>query len=374
MEDLFKAYYDARRHKRNTYNQLEFETNYELNLVKLYEELITGKYEVGSSIAFIVQEPTMREIFAADFRDRIIHHLVFNYINPWWDKRFINDSYSCRVAKGTLYGQKRLQNFMLSATDNGQRTAYIMKLDIAGYFMNIKKSILYEKMMWGLKRQFLKNVERDKRDKRDNRDNLFLYNLCQNLIEKIIFNDPTQGVKIKGKKSDWNKLPRNKSLFNCGSDKGLPIGNLTSQLASNIYLDSLDRFIIYGLGIKRYGRYVDDFYLIDPDKKRLLEARNLIKGFLKDELDLTLHPKKEYLQECRKGVDFVGVKIFLYHRLPSKRLLRKFKQIANYYYRSKKKKTDKIFEKDDKLTISYISYRGHLQHMKHFNLVRNAKG
>lgn len=90
LTDLFTAYFNARRHKRNTNNQLEFERDYELELVKLYQELMAGKYEVGSSIAFVVKEPTLREIFAATFRDRIIHHLVFNYINPWWERRFIN--------------------------------------------------------------------------------------------------------------------------------------------------------------------------------------------------------------------------------------------------------------------------------------------
>ena len=107
LEDLFWAYYDARKNKRNTMNQLKFEMNYERNLLELRENLVNRTYKIRSSICFIVFKPVQREVFAADFRDRVIHHLIFNYINPVFEDIFIEDSYSCRKGKGTMYGVQR---------------------------------------------------------------------------------------------------------------------------------------------------------------------------------------------------------------------------------------------------------------------------
>ncbi|NDK09061.1 RNA-directed DNA polymerase, partial [Candidatus Gracilibacteria bacterium] len=104
IQDLFQAYYDARKNKRNTLNQLDFEFNLESNLINLGEDLISGKYEVGRSIYFIQNHPVKREVFAGDFRDRVVHHLIYNYISPIFEKEFIYDSYSCRVGKGTSFG------------------------------------------------------------------------------------------------------------------------------------------------------------------------------------------------------------------------------------------------------------------------------
>ena len=102
LEDLFRAYYDARKNKRNTINQLKFEINYEQNLLQLYDDLVNRTYKISSSICFIVYKPVQREVFAADFRDRVIHHLIYNYVNPVFESIFIGDSYSCRKQKGTI--------------------------------------------------------------------------------------------------------------------------------------------------------------------------------------------------------------------------------------------------------------------------------
>ena len=137
--DLFKAYYSTRSNKRGTRSAITFEMNYEKNLLQLGREIAAGTYAIGRSICFICFKPLQREIFAADFRDRIIHHLIYNYINPIFERSFLNDSYSCRVGKGTSYGIKRLDYFIRSCSRNYTRDCYILKLDIKGYFMSIDK-------------------------------------------------------------------------------------------------------------------------------------------------------------------------------------------------------------------------------------------
>ncbi|MDR3169618.1 MAG: RNA-directed DNA polymerase, partial [Candidatus Peribacteria bacterium] len=128
---------DARTHKRNTHNQLVFEYGLETYLIELYQELLSGSYEIGKSIYFIQKHPIKREIFAGSFRDRIVHHLIYNYIAPIFEKTFIYDSYSCRVGKGTSMGIKRVAKFIRSCSENYTKDCYILKLDIQGYFMAI---------------------------------------------------------------------------------------------------------------------------------------------------------------------------------------------------------------------------------------------
>ena len=140
--DLFRAYEDARKNKRNTIAQLEFEKDAEHNLIELYHELLDGSYVPGKSICFLTHFPVLREVFASQFRDRVVHHLLFNYIAPIFEKTFIYDSYSCRKEKGTLFGVERLEHHIRSCTNNYTHTAYILKLDIQGYFMSKAKKII----------------------------------------------------------------------------------------------------------------------------------------------------------------------------------------------------------------------------------------
>ncbi|MBP6256883.1 hypothetical protein KA405_04155 [Patescibacteria group bacterium] len=140
--DLFRAYYDARRSKRNTHSQIAFEEHMEANLFALYDELCAGTYTISPSSCFIISDPVKREIFASAFRDRIVHHLLYNQIYDHLDRHFIHDSYSCRVGKGTHYGVKRLDHFIRSCSRNYTTDAYVLKLDIKGFFMHIDKEIL----------------------------------------------------------------------------------------------------------------------------------------------------------------------------------------------------------------------------------------
>ncbi len=310
IEDIFQAYYDARKNTRNSNSALGFEIEYEKNLVKLFWEINQRSYKPKPYSAFIIEKPVKREVFASEFRDRVVHHLIFNYLNPIFDPLFINDSYSCRLGKGTSYGIKRADYFINSCSRNYKKDAYIMKLDIEGYFMSIDKTILFEI----IKKQII-----NRQDKLNCELDLILF-----LLEVVIFCDPTRNCIIKSGREAWSGLPKSKSLFFSGKNKGLPIGNLTSQLFANIYLNEIDQYIKRQLKLKYYGRYVDDMIFVDSDKGRLIWATDKIKKYLVNNLSLKLHPKKIYLQHTNKGVNFLGVFIRPYRVLVGKRLKRNF--------------------------------------------------
>ncbi|MDP7026515.1 MAG: RNA-directed DNA polymerase [Candidatus Marinimicrobia bacterium] len=353
LTDLFQAYFDARRNKRNTINALAFEQHFEEQIFRLFEEIISGNYTPSRSICFIVNQPVKREIFAANFRDRVIHHFIYNYISPIFEGTFINDSYSCRVGKGTHYGIKRIDHFIRSCSQNYSKDCYILKLDIQGYFMSINRRLLSHKVKQVLFSK-LNHIEFD-------------LSLVLGLIERTIFNDPTKNCVVKGKKSDWKYLPKDKSLFTAQQNCGLPIGNLTSQLFGNVYLNDLDHFVKRDLTIKNYGRYVDDFILVHKDQKYLKSLIPIIRDYLSKELKLTLHEKKIYLQHHSKGVKYLGA-VIKPHRI----------YIANRtkgnFYESIQKQN--MIVRDHKPTgeeksqfVSRMnSYLGILQHYKTFRM------
>lgn len=295
LEDLFKAYYDARKHKRDTINVLIFEKNFESNLFELCDEILERRYVPRSSICFVVDKPVKREVFAADFRDRIIHHFIYNYISPLFEKRFINDSYSCRKGKGIHYGVKRADGFVRKCSLNYTRDCYILKLDIQGYFMSMNKTILYQKV-------------RDELVKRAAQCNFDLP-LVMYLLEQTIFSDPTKACRRRGKSTDWTNIPRSKSLFHTSRECGLPIGNLTSQLFGNVYMNAFDNYVKHDLKMKYYGRYVDDMIFVHEDKEYLKTVLVKTKEFLWEDARLRVHPNKIYLQHYTKGVGFIGAYI-----------------------------------------------------------------
>jgi RNA-directed DNA polymerase len=155
VEQLFEAYLSCRKTKRYTQNALKFEVDYEENLFQLKEEIESGNYYPGRSIAFIVNKPVKREIFAADFRDRVVHHWHINKLNPILEKTFIQDSYACRIGMGTHYGVKRADAFIKSCSDNYTQNCYILKLDVQGFFMHINRKLLFNFM----EKFFYKNYE-----------------------------------------------------------------------------------------------------------------------------------------------------------------------------------------------------------------------
>jgi len=301
---LLRAYYDARQHKRNKNSQLQFEENFEENIVHLAIEIYHDRYILLPSTCFMVTNPVKREVFAAEFRDRIIHHFIYSAIAPMFERTFIEDCYSCRTGKGTLYGARRLHQHIKVASKNFTEEAFILKLDLQGYFMSINRHLLYQKVIKTMTK--FKNRKAACGKTWGERVD---YILMQKLLKQIIYNNPTQDCVMRGKPSLWRDLPKNKTLFGTGEGCGLPIGNLTSQLFSNVYLSDFDNYCKRDLGLKHYGRYVDDFYIVHTDKDFLLRLVGTLRAKLKDDLMLTLHPKKIYLQSIYKGVTFLGFRL-----------------------------------------------------------------
>jgi len=292
-EELFAAYFDCRRNKRNTQNALRFEKHLEKNVFELIDDIYQGKYQLGRCIAFIVNKPVKREIFASDFRDRVVHHWLINKLNPLFEHLFIQDSYACRIGKGTHYGVKRVDAFIKSCSESYTKDCYMLKLDVQGFFMHINHKLLYKRLEQFIHEQY---QQLDK-------------SLVLEITRKIIFTNPTQNCIIKGHKKDWEGLPKNKSLFHSPPDCGLPIGNLTSQVFANFYMHQFDAYVTKELGLKYYGRYVDDFIIVHHDKEFLKNLIPQLSNFLLFNLQLTLHPKKIYLQHYSKGVKFLGTVI-----------------------------------------------------------------
>ena len=308
MAELAKAYFEARKGKRRTRDEQKVELRLTENLIFLTDAILARKYKPGRGIAFTVKDPVKREIFAAPFADRIIHHFLFNGVNEWWERHFIDASYSCRKGKGTLYAAKDLLSKVQAITDNFSHPAYVVKLDVKGYFMSLPKDGLYERVVWGLDRQFPNRGPH--------------YEIYKYLWREVIFDDPVLGVEKHGRPKDWAGLPDDKSLFKQPANRGIPIGNLSSQLLSNIYLDKLDRFIVFNLGYgKFYGRYVDDFFfLVRPeDLPRAKLHIKRVAAYLQS-IGLTLHPKKIFVQEVRKGVPFVGYVVYPGYIVPGRRI------------------------------------------------------
>jgi retron-type reverse transcriptase len=290
-EELFAAYYECRKNKRNTSNALRFEVHLEANLFKLRDEILAGTYQPGRSIAFIVEKPVKREVFAADFRDRVVHHFVIGKLNPLFETLFIENSYACRKNKGTLFGINQVYGFIKSESNGYSTDAYILKLDVQGFFMHIDKGKLWKRLESFIQTRY------HAADKA----------LVVELSRKIIENDPTQNCTRKGSIHNWDNLPKDKSLFFSPPNCGLPIGNLSSQVFANFYLHPLDEFVTANLGFRSYGRYVDDFVVVSSDNDKLKTAITIIRSFLEVQLSLRLHPRKIYFQHYSKGVKFLGV-------------------------------------------------------------------
>lgn len=237
--------------------------------------------------------PSSGRSFAASFRDRIVHHLLYRWLLPIVLPRFIYDSYSCIEGRGTDFGVARLEHFIWSVSQNYTKPCWVLRLDLKGYFMAINRRKLFDII--------LALVHKTGNDRRPE------WPVIRYLLGKVIFNDCTKGCRIKGSRADWKGLPKDKSLFHSRAGCGLPIGNLTSQLFSNIYLDLLDQYCKRVLKCRCYGRYVDDIFIVGHSREELLPHINAIRTFLKDELFLDLHPKKIWLHRQEEGVPFLGV-------------------------------------------------------------------
>ena len=279
-------------------------------MLDLQKQLKNYTYQPQRSICFIVTYPKVREIFAADFADRIIHHLLVSEIEPYFERTFIHHSFACRKGKGTHEAVKKLYQSLNKVTKNHTRNACYGQFDIESFFTTIDKQVLYkaiESKITKLKRhQAWKNE--------------ILY-----LLKVIVFHNPTDNYLIKGRRSLYKQLPIQKSLFGVAKDKGLPIGNLTSQFFANVYLDPLDQFIKRELKVKYYFRYVDDLVLLSPNLDQIKKWRGLIGRFLADKLKLKLHPQKDKYGSVFQGIDFVGYVIKPNYILSRRRVVNNLK-------------------------------------------------
>ena len=296
FQELAQAYFDCRKTKRNSASALAFEANLEHNLRDLYDELQAGTYRPGRSICFVITRPKAREVWAADFRDRIVHHLLHNRIAPYFYARFIADSCACIPGRGTLYAAERLEKKVRSITQNWSRPAYYLKCDLANFFVSIDKNIL-----WGLLAPHIASP------------------WWSWLAHAILFHDPRQDFEYRGVPAMLEKVPAHKRLTNHPGHMGLPIGNLSSQFFANVYLDALDQFIKHRIGARHYIRYVDDFVLLHESAQWLNEAKRQIEAFLLERLAARLNPTKTILQPVDRGIDFVGQVIKPWHRIIRRR-------------------------------------------------------
>ncbi len=299
FESLLRAAEQACKGKRFRPSVATFHFNLEHELWTLHEELSTKTYRPGAYRSFFIHEPKPRQISAAPYRDRVVHHVLVNVLEPIYERTFIHDSYACRKGKGTHAAVKRCQEF-------AGRFRYVLKADIAKFFPSLDHKILKSLVVRKVK----------------DRDVLGLVGLI------IDHSNPQEEVV--------NYYPGDDLFAPTERRQGIPIGNQTSQFFANVYLDPLDHFLKDQLGIRGYVRYVDDFLVFSDDKKQLAEVREQIKHFLAS-LRLRLHSRKNVVFPVKEGIRFLGYRVFPTHRLLVKenvrRFLRRVRQMQQDYAR-----------------------------------------
>ncbi len=289
VKNLFRAYKKARKHKTAHPDVIEFKNNLIKNIFALHLELKSNIYTPKPLQTFTIRDPKTRKISKSAFRDRVVHHALINIIEPIYEKIFICDSYASRQYKGTSAAIQRFDHFKRKVAHpskpNDKVKGFCLKADIKSYFETIDQRI---------RLHIIKKKVKDTQVIR--------------LIQLILNN-------YVGKHQD----------------KGMPLGNLTSQFFANVYLNELDQFVKHTLKAKYYIRYVDDFVILHKNKSVLENYKQKIGEFLTSNLNLTLHPTKSKIAPLSRGIDFLGFRIFYYHKLLRKsglkRLKRKFQKL-----------------------------------------------
>jgi RNA-directed DNA polymerase len=281
MNALLLAWREFRRGKSKKGDVQLYERDLIENLLALRVELVSGTYRHGAYQAFKINDPKPRDIHKSTVKDRVVHHLLYKALTPFFFSIFISDSYSCQLGKGTHRAINRYTHFARKVSKNNTKQGFVLKCDIRKFFANIDHVILY-----GLLRERIADER------------------ILALLERVI------------------------ESFNSGLiGRGLPLGNLTSQLLVNIYMHEFDMYVKQNLKVKYYIRYADDFVLISNDKEWLAEIVRLIVLFLRDRLSLELHPNKVSIETLSSSVDFLGWVHFPHHRVlrtvTKQRMLRK---------------------------------------------------
>ena len=332
VPEIFQAYYDCRKRKRNTAGALDFEIRLETNLMDLYYELINNEYKPSPSTMFVVTRPKIREIWSAQFRDRVVQHVFYNKFAQKFYNSFIFDSYACIPTKGTLNAANRVQTFMRSASRNHTVETWFLKADIANFFGSINKQILEELL--------LKKIH----------DPWWV-----NLTKIILHNDPTVNGIIKSRSELIKRVPRHKSLIHAPKGFGLPVGNLSSQFFANVYLNEIDQYAKHTLKLKYYVRYVDDISILGGCGSELHKKYQLLDEFAYRKLGLRFHPNKKEINKIDRGINFVG-----YIVKPFSKYIRR-STINSLYGKIQK------FVSDDDAVSSVNSYFGMLRNANAYN-------
>ncbi len=270
LENLLEAWKEFLRGKKNKKDVQEFQHRLMDNIIGLHNDLKNRTYKHGGYYAFNISDPKPRNIHKATVRDRLLHHAIYRKLYPFFDTKFIGDSYSCRLRKGTHKAMNRFRDFGFKVSKNHTRTAWVLKCDIRKFFASIDQTIFLE------------------------------------IIKKHIFDTDT--IQIISEIIN--------SFYSTEKGKGLPLGNLTSQLLVNIYMNEFDQFMKHKLKVKYYIRYADDFVILSSNKDYLLELIiSKIADFLEVRLKLSLHPNKVFIKTFVSGVDFLGWVHFPDHRI-----------------------------------------------------------
>jgi len=304
VEEVFRAYFDCRQTKRNSYSAAAFEQNLERHLMRLHRELNDGSYRIGRSTCFVVSYPKWREVWAANFRDRIVHHVIYNRLADHFYRRFIHDSYACIPGRGSLFGARRVHGFMRSATEGWQRRAWFLQADLANFFVSIDKGVLAGLVLRHVDTPWLRR-----------------------LVSQVIHHDPTRNPIVNSPIWKFREVPRHKSLF-YSRGRGLPIGNLSSQFFANVYMNELDQLVKRELGIRWYGRYVDDVVMIGREPQQLNAAFEVMEAFVGERLRGAFHPSKTVRNTCDKGINFCGYILKPHRVYLRRRSVRAMQQVA----------------------------------------------
>lgn len=299
MTELVQAWLDCRRAKRHSASAQAFEADAERNLCALRDELLAGAWQPGRSICFVITRPKPREVWAAQFRDRIVHHLLYNRVAPAFLAAFSSASCACIPGRGTLYAAELVERHVRSVTQNWSRPAHYLKCDLANFFVAIDKGVVFELLARRIRQPW-----------------------WLALAHTVLFHDPRGDVEVRGARRRLDSVPPHKSLFQAPPDTGLPIGNLSSQFFANVLLDPLDQFVKHRLRMRHYARYVDDFVLIHESPGVLRAHLASIEAFLAERLRARLNPRKTILQPVARGVDFVGQVVRPWARTLRRRTLR----------------------------------------------------
>lgn len=295
QEGMFEAYENCLVGKRSSPQALEYMPSASVDVCRLAWEAYTFAYKPATSTCFMVTFPKLREVFAANFRDRIIHHWICMRLNPLFEERNIrlgNVSHACRKGFGTTSAIRQVEEGMERVSQNMQRQAWIYKGDIVGFFMHIDKQKMFD---------MLEKLINEKYGGIDKEHLLYLTKIT-------VFHSPEKDCYIKSPFEMWKKINPDKSLFYNGDGIGEPIGNLTTQLFAGYYMSFLDEFVEKLFDGKNYSytRSVDDFVIICDDRLFLKQAIREIMQFTHDELKVECHRDKIYFQPVSHGVKFLG--------------------------------------------------------------------